>query len=188
MKNLRYLRAFEWSGETFKDRVGEPDSLEAAVGKIAMNFADLDEVADRELRYLAELRLGHPVVDSAVVTFSQKIWRIGIFVAQLEGVLQFNSWAPANELFGELKHNCLQADALYRQVMTARWGRRCDRRCDNGAIEVERKDCLEGKESGLLLGAITADQLLDIADFIGLAEWDLEEFFIEPEEFTPEAA
>lgn len=63
---------------------------EAAVGKIAMNFADLEQVTDRELRYLEELRLGHPVVDSAAITFSQKIWRIGISVAEMKGVLRFN--------------------------------------------------------------------------------------------------
>jgi hypothetical protein len=185
LKKLRYLRAFEWSGETFKERVGEPDSLEAAVGKIVMNFADLEEVADRELRYLEELWLGHPVVDSATITFNQKIQRIGISVSKLKDILLFNRGsAPADELFGELKHNCIQADALYRQVMTARWGRRYD----NGAIEVQAKDHLSGEEGDSLTGALTADQLLDVADFIGLAEWDLEEFFIEPEVFTPEAA
>ena len=185
MKNLKYLKVFQWSGETFKDRAGEPDAFEAAVGKIAMNFADLEQVADRELRYLEELRLGRPVVDSAAITFNQKIQRIGVSVSHLKDILRFNRGsAPADELFGELKHNCIQADALYRYVMHANWGRRRD----NGSIEILAAGECVREESNECVGALTADHLLDIADFIGLAEWDLEDFFFEPKVFTPEAA
>lgn len=150
-----------------------------------MNFADLEQVADRELRYLEELWIGYSVADSAAITFNQKIWRIGIAVSQLKDVLRFNrGLAPADELFGELKHNCLQSDVLYRFVMRANWGQRHD--C--GSIEVLSAVECATEEGDLRVGALSADRLLDIADFIGVAEWDLEEFFIEPKVFTPEAA
>jgi len=39
---MKYLMSFEWTDETFEERIGEPNALDAAIGKITMKFSDLE--------------------------------------------------------------------------------------------------------------------------------------------------
>jgi hypothetical protein len=185
MKNLKYLKAFEWSGETFKDRVGEPDAFEAAVGKIAMNFADLEHTANRLVRDIAQLEPGRPTINPSSMSFIQKINVLASTVSRLKDLVPFNTGdAQTQEFFDELKRLCVEADVLYREVMGARWG--C--RNKSGGIEVLKPVDLAGDSSENRVAVLDAHKLLDIADFICLVEDELEQFFLDPGILVPESA
>jgi hypothetical protein len=182
---MKHLTPFEWSRETFEERIGEPEAFEAAVGKIAMNFSDLEHTVGRFVRYLTGLQPGRPTIDPVSLSFGRKVDLLASTVSELKDVLPFNTGpAPADEFFGELEHNCIQADALYRQIMGARWGGRRE----NGAIEMLGSDNSAGEQNEQSIGALNAHQLLDIADFICCVEMELDQFFLCPEAFIPEAA
>ena len=182
---MKHLRPFEWSGETFEERVGEPEAFDAALGMIAMRFSQLDHMVDQFTRDIVGLQRGRPIIDVAMLSFKRKIVLLASTVSDLKDVLPFNTGpAPTDEFFGELKHNCLQADALYRQIMGAAWGYRRE----NGAVDVLGPDNAASELNKRSIGTLDAHQLLDIADFICLVEMELDEFFLDAELFTPEAA
>ena len=182
---MKHLRPFEWSGDTFEERIGEPEAFDAALGRIVMNFSRLDHAVDQFIRSLRGLQRGCPIIDLARLSFKRKVDLLASTVSDLNDVLPFNAGpAPTDEFFGELKHNCLQADALYRQIMGAAWGYRRE----NGAVEVLGPDNAASELNKRSIGTLDAHQLLDIADFICLVEMELDEFFLDAEMFTPEAA
>jgi hypothetical protein len=185
MVKMKYLQSFDWTGETFEERIGEPDPVEAAVGRIAMNFSDLEHTVDRFFHYLAGLQPGRAIISPATLSFRQKVDLLASTVSELKDVLGFNTGpAPTDEFFGELKHNCIQADALYREIMGARWG---GRRA-NGAIEVLGSHNPTSEQKHPPMGILDASKLLDIGDFICYAEYELEEFFLDPEILISESA
>ena len=61
MNNMKHLTPFEWTGETFEERIGEPEAFEAAVGRIATNFSDLEHTLNRLIHGLTKLRPGCPI-------------------------------------------------------------------------------------------------------------------------------
>jgi len=42
---VKFFRDFERTGQGFAERVGDPDEFHDAMGRIALNFSDLDNTA-----------------------------------------------------------------------------------------------------------------------------------------------
>ena len=182
---MKHMYSFEWTGETFEERIGEPEAFEAAVGKIAMNFADLEHTVDHLISPLTRIQPGRMIVAPATMSFKQKIDLMASTVSKLKEVLSFNTGpAPTHEVFGELRHICVQADALYREIIGARWG--C--RGENCVFEILGSHSPTSDQNEEPLGALDAHKLLDIADFIYLVQNEIETFFLEPEILVPESA
>lgn len=185
MKEMKYLAPFDWTGDTFEDRIGEPEAFDAAVGRIAMNFSDLEHTVDRFVWQLVRLLPRRPATEPSRLSFRGKVDLLASTVSELKDVLRFNAGpAPSDEFFAEIKHNCLQAHALYREIAGAKWGYRRAR----GIVEILDREDPTSDLSSQPLGALDADKLLDIADFFSVLDMELEEFFLDSEVLTPEAA
>lgn len=181
---MKHMNAFEWTGETFEERIGPPDSVEAAVGKISMNFADLEHTTNRLIRDIAQFEPGRPTIDPSTLSFRQKIGVLESTVSRLKDFVPFNTGhAQTEEFFDELNYICVEADVLYREVMGARWGRRHK----NGGIELLKSVDLVSDSSENRVAVLDAHKLLDIADFIYLVEDELETFFLDPGILVPQA-
>jgi hypothetical protein len=89
-----------------------------------------------------------------------------------------------NEPAHKRETSSLQADALYRTVMGFNW---C-RRHEDGAVEAQEVDLTGPEASSQTLGALNPHRLLDIADFIGVVELDLEEFIMDLDAWVPQAS
>ena len=86
--------------------------------------------------------------------------------------------------FGELASSCLQAQALYRNIKRAKRGYR-------PAYEVaEELDAhfLATKLKQMPMQQLDPHQLLDISDYVYFVGDQLEQFFLDAEEFNPDAA
>ena len=182
---MKHLAPFGWTGDTFEDRIGEPVAFEAAVGRIAMNFSDLEHTVDRFIWHLVSLLPRRPAAETSTLSFRGKVDLLASTVSELKDVLCFNTGpAQADEFFGELKHNCIQADALYREVSGAKWGYRRA----SGVVEMLDSENPNSDVNSPPVGALDAHRLLDIADFICNVECELEEFFLDPGILIPESA
>ena len=80
--------------------------------------------------------------------------------------------------------NLLRAGELYRQMMSTFW--RYERA--TRAVDQLVTKCPANGPNVQPAGALNADRLLDIGDFIGVAEWNIDEFFQEFEEVRQTAA
>ena len=67
-------------------------ALAAAIGKIAMNFSDLEHSVDRFIRRLTGLEPVRPVIDSATLSFEQKVRLLAHIVSELKGLIAHPSF------------------------------------------------------------------------------------------------
>jgi hypothetical protein len=61
---MKYYDDFARSGQTFQERIGEPAEIDAALGRIALAHALLED----GVRELVQLLLGAPQAVSSIVT------------------------------------------------------------------------------------------------------------------------
>ena len=177
MSAPEYFRSFDWTDDTFENRVGKPEALYAALGIITMNFSELEYVIDRVVAYLSGLRRDEPTADLTELSFKRKVVDLLArgFSELNSGCAPFADRADRNEAVRQLMCKLRQAGELYRQIMSTICGYEGTTR----AVDQLAPKCPTNGPKVQPGGALTADRLLDIGDFIGVAEWDLDEFFRE---------
>ena len=115
----KHFLAFEWTDESFAERIGDPEAADAAVGKIVLNFAELEFELDQSLALVGVLPVRSEATGPAAASFRAKLDRLVSLVPHLDGLVRFNTGAaPAVGVFAEFRPGCLEAAALYGQVLT----------------------------------------------------------------------
>ena len=179
MNAPQYFRPFDWTDGTFKNRVPQPRPLDAALGIITMSFSELEYVIDRVIAYLAELRRDEPTADLTELSFKRKVDLLASGFSELNsGCAPFADRADRKEVIRQLMCNLRQAGELYHQIMSTI----CGYEGRSRAVDQLFPKCPTNGPKVRPGGALTADRLLDIGDFIGVAEWDLDELFREFQE------
>ena len=94
---MKYFEDFTSSGNSFGERVGQPDEFDAAMGRIALGFSYLEDTTRNVIVLLsgAHPEIGHIMV--AELSFRQKLDVLGSMVRQRV----HSSFAASNDPGGE---------------------------------------------------------------------------------------
>lgn len=162
---MKYFEDFTSSGNSFGERVGQPDEFDAAMGRIALGFSYLEDTTRNVIVLLsgAHPEIGHIMV--AELSFRQKLDVLGSMVRQRV----HSSFAASNDPGGEdyvdeLLSLCHRAEELRNAYLHSSYegGERAklSAKARHG-LRIQR----EHVDSGLLL---------DVADYIVYAGTELE--------------
>jgi hypothetical protein len=170
---MRYYPPFEYSGDSFVERVGSPDPASAAIGQIALQFAALEAHLATTLNHLMEGDAGWEDVLTQALSFDAKLDLLEARVHLLAPTGAFNTGdVEPLELFAELRACCAQASRLRAQVL------------DPATADARLAHILNGwarppsHELAGIEAMVYPNELLDIADFISMVIMELEEFFM----------
>jgi len=167
---MKCHETFRSSGYSFEERIGEPDKLDAAVGKIASNLASLDS---RLSRANAILRGLAPYEGTArEMSFERKL-ELFASLCRRPSTLERLNFGDADRLecLNDLVSVIRQAAELGRNAINA-LPRNIFWRYD-GVRELPVRKPLKGFIARFEL--LDAADLLDIADYIAYVDLELEE-------------
>jgi hypothetical protein len=110
---------FKFSGETFRDKIGEPEEFDAALGRIVLAFSYLED----SVRDVISLLLGTDIKVGAIVSaelgFRQKLDVLGSLVwLRLETGSSHD--ASAKDTLKKLLRICRQSEELRNQHLHLR--------------------------------------------------------------------
>jgi hypothetical protein len=176
---MDYYEAFELSGRSFAARVGPPDPVSAAVGRIALQFAALDAVLSGILNALLEGDEGWGGLLTTALWFDAKLALLEEQVRLLAPARAFNTGdLDPLELFAELRSQCAQAARLRAQVLDPATADAILTRAVCWRDQRARGARLRAPPRQLGPDLLTdPGVLLDVADFICMVAEDLRAFF-----------
>jgi hypothetical protein len=162
---MKYFEDFTRSGNSFAERIGQPDELDAAIGRIALGFSYLEDTARNVIVLLSG---AHPEIGNVMVaelSFRQKLNVLGSLVRQRIHPSSVTSNAPdAESHVDELLNLCHRAEELRNTYLHSSY---------DGS---ERAKLSAKARHGLRIHREHVDSalLLDVADYIVYAGMELE--------------
>jgi len=180
---MKYFEEFHPSGYTFRERIGEPNAFDAGIGRIALCFADLEEILSNTLLQLLVLLPPDGWIVTSELSFKNKVDMMASLVRQRLSSTRFNVGDdPPVEVLDELVKILFQAEKLHNRIMHSTWlytRLKVDRW---SRFKLTAKASHGLREQSEEMGP---DKLLDIADFICCVGMDVEEFFLDMETRSP---
>jgi hypothetical protein len=189
---MRYYDPFVLTGESFTARVGPPDPVSAAVGRLALQFATLEAtLAATLIRLLEGDEQWHALLTTGL-SFEAKLQLLEERVRLLAPTRVFHTGdIEPLELFAELRTQCLQAAQLWAQVLdpataeailtrTVGWRDRGARRARRRAARTDEANPGAAHPPTGQLGPdrlTDPSVLLDVADFVCMVTEDFRKFF-----------
>jgi hypothetical protein len=165
---VKFFHDFERTGEGFAERVGDPDEFHDAMGRIALNFSDLENTASIVIVLLSgtEPEVGH--ILAAELSFRQKIDVLASLARRRSAVLTNLSVRPIddNEYVTDIVRMCRQAEELRNTYLHSSYG---DRRRERAKLSAKAKHGLRVHRE-----QVDAGVLLDVADYIAMVAAELE--------------
>jgi len=181
---MRYYHPFERSGESYEARVGRPDAVSAAVGRVVLAFAALDAELSQTLRGLMEGDEGWTRLLTTALPCAEKLALLEERVRLLAPTRGFNTGGiDPLELFGELRAQCARAAQLHAEVLEPGQVAHARRHSLDLQFATGRRRRRPGQRVQAALAEAAA--LLDVADFIGMVTEDVREFFLEGDGDAP---
>ncbi len=160
---MKYYEDFNRSGESFAERVGAPREFDAAVGKVAMAFAHLEDVARNLIILLSRVDDTCGSILTAELGFRQKLDILGSLLrSNLEPRGQSASEAGAQ--VGELLVLCSRCNDLRNTYLHSSYG-------PNLRVKTSAK---AGRGLRRTVEPVDAALLLDVSDFIAHMAHELE--------------
>jgi hypothetical protein len=162
---MKHLQDFEFSGETFDEKIGDPTQFDAALGKIVLSFSFLED----SVRNIICLLLGADPTSGRIVAaalgFRQRLDVMASLVRHR--LLQSPDDAidqDFDEWFEELLFVCGRAEELRNQYIHSSY-----------TGEKRAKTSIRGRR-GLktTVADVDADLVLDVADYISEAGFEVE--------------
>jgi hypothetical protein len=163
---VKFFHDFERTGEGFAERVGDPVEFYDAMGRIALNFSDLENTSSIVIVLLSSTdpEVGH--ILAAELSFRQKIDVLASLARQRSAVLSNTSVRPADddEYITDIVRMCFQAEQLRNTYLHSSYGNR------------ERVKLSAKAKNGLRVHReqVDAGVLLDVADYIAMVAGELE--------------
>lgn len=169
---MKHFSGFQRSGLSFEDRSGDPDAFSAAIGRIAINFAHLEDAIAESLRLLLNAEPDVASIVTSELSFRQKVQMSTALAHHLldHGRLTLPG-PPPSEVYSELASLCFRAEELRNQILHSSWVGAYLR--DQQAMRVK----ITAKARGLRKAEEEVDSsyLLDVADFIACVVTYIEE-------------
>ena len=171
---MRHYEPFSPSGLSFRERIGEPDEVSAALGLIAINFQELEETLAAAIarRLGAEARKARTV--SAELSFSRRLNLLAALARDERSVMGTpDSYSSKDDELGQLIALCAQAEDLRNQYIHSVW----PARHYEGTRAVRIKRTAKRRGFREVNQEVTAGQLLDVAEYIAYVCTMVEQFF-----------
>lgn len=172
----------ETTGDSFEDRTGDPDSFSAGIGRVVLNFSELESQLSTGIAKCLTLDKTLGRIVTSEISFAVKVHMLSSLIRHLAPKRRFNvgnddpisSWA-------KISAQCFRAEELRNQVMHSEW---------SGPylkdLKAVRRKFTAKAARGLSEHSeiVTSARLLDIADYIISVAIFVEEFFYEVEKNT----
>ncbi|MBI4293427.1 MAG: hypothetical protein HY661_18280 [Betaproteobacteria bacterium] len=172
----------ETTGFTFEERTGDPDSFSAGIGRVVLNFSELESQLSAAIASCLKLDPSVGRIVTSEISFAVKMHMLSSLTRHLATTRTFNvgrddpidGWA-------KISAQCFRAEELRNQIMHSQWSGPYLR--DMKAV---RHKFTAKASRGLAehTEIVTSARLLDIADYIGTVAYFVEEFFYDADEDT----
>jgi hypothetical protein len=163
---MKFFRDFERTGEGFAERVGDADEFHDAMGRIALNFSDLENTASIVIVLLSDTDsdVGH--ILAAELAFRQKIDVLASLARRRSAVLSNSTVRQIDddEYISDVVRMCRLAEELRNTYLHSSYGARLRAKLSAKAkhgLRVHREQ-------------VDAAVLLDVADYIAMVAEELE--------------
>jgi hypothetical protein len=163
---MKHYDDFKLSGESFAERIGEPDEFDAAIGHLALGFSFLEDTAHNVIVLLSGTKseLGH--IMAAGLSFRQKLDVVASLARHHLGTLNkaAEDLHGLEEWLGEILWICRRSEELRNTYMHSSYSGRRRAKFSANAYHGLR----------VHLESVDAALLLDVSDFIVSAGMELE--------------
>ncbi len=180
---MKYFEEFQPSGYTFRERIGDPNTFDAGIGKIVLCFSDLEVIVSNALLQLLVLIPCYGRNVTAELSFKNKVDTMASLVRQRLPSTRFNvANDPPGEVLDELVKILFQAEELHNRIMHSAWvlAKLKDDLWTRVKLTAKASHGLREKSEEM-----GPDDLLDIADYISCVGMNVEEFFLDIETRSP---
>ena len=180
---MKYFEEFQPSGYTFRERIGDPNTFDAGIGKTVFCFSDLEVIVSNALLQLLVLIPCYRRNVTAELSFKNKVDTMASLVRQRLPSTRFNvANDPPGEVLDELVKILFQAEELHNRIMHSAWvlAKLKDDLWTRVKLTAKASHGLREKSEEM-----GPDDLLDIADYISCVGMNVEEFFLDIETRSP---
>jgi hypothetical protein len=178
----KWYEEFKATGHTFVERVGRPDGVSSAIGRIAMNFSDLEDQLSVGIKQLLRVDDVTGEIVCAELSFRNKVNLFSsLFRKVATGRKTQGGYEPLEGL-SQLVTLCFKAEELRNHVLHSSWIHRYAKR---GRVQRRKVTAKAKRGHQVQLEPVSSGYLLDIADYIAYAAFEVEEFMLIVEDFTP---
>ncbi|WP_289284369.1 MULTISPECIES: hypothetical protein [unclassified Methylophaga] len=167
----------EHTSFTFEERTGDPDSFSTAIGRIVLNFSELEMQISKAI----VLCLGADPERSSIViselSFRSKVHVLASLVKFMAPSTRFNTGNDDTlECWRKIERQCFRAEEKRNQILHSEWSGPY-----LSELKAERIKSTAKAKKGFVRTTETINDadLLDIADYIIYVAVQLEEFFFE---------
>lgn len=155
---MKYYQDFQPSGQSFEERIGPPETFDAAIGRIAVGFSFLEDCARNVSIVLAgtDLTTGHII--TAELSFRQKVDLVGTLARHRLAALHSDEGTREDlvEELDEILFLCRRAEELRNTYLHSSYGQQL-----RAKMSAKAKHGLR-----VLVEPVSPSLLLDVADFI----------------------
>lgn len=176
MNEDEYYLNPEFTRETFEERTGDPDSFSAGIGRIVLNFSELEAQISNGIVKCLELDGERGRIVTSEIPFKSKVHILSSLVKHLSGKWRFNNVGDTLKCWEKIEKQCFRAEEKRNQIMHSEWAGPYlrDLKADRIKYSAKAKTGLKKQ-----IEPIDSGRMLDIADYIITAAMFVEEFFLE---------
>lgn len=172
----------ETTGYSFEERTGDPDSFSAGIGRVVLNFSELESQLSAGIANCLSLDQSRGRVVTSELSFRVKVHMLSSLIRELLPGRRFNVGRDEPiECWSRISAQCFRAEELRNQVMHSEWSGPYLR-----DLKAVRRKFSAKASRGLSehVEIVTSARLLDIADYIITVALFVEEFFYDVDEGT----
>jgi len=165
-------REFKYTGSSFEETVGEAEPFHDAIGRISLNFSELDAECASAITFLLKTSVDRGHLVTSEMSFKAKLGVLSSLV-RLEYQVENQGFPIPLKTFEDLLYMCQKSEELRNKLMHSSWVH------DHANQQVRRRKLSAKMKRGFQNDeeALTPGQILDIADYISVTTEYFERFF-----------
>ncbi|WP_369160801.1 hypothetical protein [Candidatus Thiodiazotropha sp. LNASS1] len=173
MKDKQYDKVFVFHGYSFEEAVGSADPLNDAVGRIAMNFGELEEVLSSCINHLLGTEPEIGLIITSEMSFKAKVH---VLASLVKKEYEINELKISHSDFKDLLYMCTKSEELRNKLLHSSWIYDHSK----SHVEIRRRKTSAKMKHGYKQDEepLTPGQVLEMADYIITTAMYLEDFFI----------
>lgn len=167
-----YDREFKYTGTSFVEAVGNAEPLSDAVGRIAMNFAALEDEISSGITYLLRTTPEKGLLITGEMSYRAKV-NVMASLMRMEYKTGTLTDPIPEEDFNDLLYMCQKSEELRNRLLHSSWV------YDHAKKEVRRRKLSAKTNKGFVHDEepLTPGQVLDIADYVIYTAVSVDEYF-----------
>lgn len=112
----------ETSGNSFEERTGDPDSFSAGIGRIVLNFSELESQLSAGIVKCLNLEQSLGRIITSEISFGVKVHMLSSLVRHLASERKFNVGIDEPlSCWAKISAQCFRAEEMRNQVMHSEW-------------------------------------------------------------------